>query len=350
MKKIDEAKKFIENEVLIPSLECEELSKSIKNKIISTKTWINKFSRIGDLYLYLNRFTLDKKNEMYESLKSVNLKTFEELVPEFNSKYTFFKNELTNASSFVIGNVYDSYDILIFAQKYDTRAGGMFVLGNNEAVIIKATLKGGMYQNEWLKKDESLKYFMKSINGIFKETYKENKAIIDNKNIPIYTFVRNTDKDDFIYKGIFIYKKHETKENKKWFILNKNENTLDEEIFSADDILESLNEEVNNSINNSTSEERQVRLKKQSKKPEKIYATTIVYKRNPDVIAEVLLRANGVCEECGQKAPFIRKKDNTPYLEVHHKKQLSEGGDDSIDNAIALCPNCHREKHFGLLN
>jgi len=45
---------------------------------------------------------------------------------------------------------------------------------------------------------------------------------------------------------------------------------------------------------------------------------------------------------------FIRKKDNTPYLEVHHKIQLAEGGEDSIENAIAVCPNCHRELHFGI--
>ncbi len=61
----------------------------------------------------------------------------------------------------------------------------------------------------------------------------------------------------------------------------------------------------------------------------------------------MLNRANGICEKCKQKAPFIRKKDNTPYLEVHHKQQLSEGGDDSVENAIAVCPNCHRELHFG---
>ena len=44
---------------------------------------------------------------------------------------------------------------------------------------------------------------------------------------------------------------------------------------------------------------------------------------------------------------FNRKKDNTPYLEVHHIIRLADDGDDSVENAIALCPNCHREAHFG---
>ncbi|WP_342542729.1 HNH endonuclease signature motif containing protein [Paenisporosarcina sp. FSL H8-0542] len=36
-----------------------------------------------------------------------------------------------------------------------------------------------------------------------------------------------------------------------------------------------------------------------------------------------------------------------PYLEVHHIKRLADNGEDSVENAIAVCPNCHRELHFG---
>jgi predicted HNH restriction endonuclease len=93
---------------------------------------------------------------------------------------------------------------------------------------------------------------------------------------------------------------------------------------------------------------RKNRLNKASKIPEKIQITSIGFKRNPDVVAEVLLRAKGVCEKCNKNAPFIRKKDNTPYLEVHHKIMLSDGGKDSVKNAIAICTNCHRELHFGV--
>ena len=40
--------------------------------------------------------------------------------------------------------------------------------------------------------------------------------------------------------------------------------------------------------------------------------------RHPDVVAEVLVRAQGSCERCHQPAPFLRRSDGTPYLEVHH--------------------------------
>ena len=84
-----------------------------------------------------------------------------------------------------------------------------------------------------------------------------------------------------------------------------------------------------------------------NKLPASVIVQTTVYRRNPDVVAEVLSRAAGVCERCEKPAPFLRAKDSTPYLEVHHKIRLSNGGEDTVKNAIAICPNCHRELHFG---
>ncbi|MEB2604822.1 HNH endonuclease [Burkholderia cenocepacia] len=74
---------------------------------------------------------------------------------------------------------------------------------------------------------------------------------------------------------------------------------------------------------------------------------TRVFERNPDVIAEALHLARGICQGCGNPAPFERKATGRPYLEVHHVVPLAEGGDDTVSNAIALCPNCHRERHYG---
>lgn len=93
--------------------------------------------------------------------------------------------------------------------------------------------------------------------------------------------------------------------------------------------------------------ERRSRLAKANPVATAITVKTTAYKRNPDVIAEVLERANGKCERCNKPAPFIRASDGTPYLEVHHKKALSDMGNDTVNNSIALCPNCHRELHFG---
>lgn len=96
-----------------------------------------------------------------------------------------------------------------------------------------------------------------------------------------------------------------------------------------------------------TAEKRRQRLAQAPKIPRRVTQTVYIYQRNPDVVAEALLRANGVCERCASKAPFLRRTDGTPYFEVHHQILLADGGEDTINNAIALCPNCHRRQHFG---
>ena len=115
------------------------------------------------------------------------------------------------------------------------------------------------------------------------------------------------------------------------------------------DHTESFNTAVWESLNDSSSS-RKARLNNAAKTPTKVPVLTYAFVRNPDVVAEVLVRANGKCERCNHDAPFKRKKDLQPYLEVHHVVQLSMGGEDTVDNAIALCPNCHRYLHFGVFS
>ena len=91
---------------------------------------------------------------------------------------------------------------------------------------------------------------------------------------------------------------------------------------------------------------RQARLETAPKIPERISTTSTSFRRNPDVVAEVLFRADGKCEGCLLPAPFARASDGMPYLEVHHRVMLAAGGEDTVVNAIALCPNCHRAAHY----
>jgi 5-methylcytosine-specific restriction endonuclease McrA len=93
--------------------------------------------------------------------------------------------------------------------------------------------------------------------------------------------------------------------------------------------------------------ERLERLKSAPRKPEKYIKTSYEFRRNQDVIDEVLYRASGICRGCKKPAPFRSIATREPYLEVHHIIQLANDGEDTIENAIALCPNCHRKAHFG---
>ncbi len=78
--------------------------------------------------------------------------------------------------------------------------------------------------------------------------------------------------------------------------------------------------------------------------PERVMRSTSSFKRDPSLRAWVEQKAGGLCELCGAPAPFSRA-DGTPYLEVHHPWRLADGGPDRFENAVALCPNCHRRLH-----
>jgi len=81
-----------------------------------------------------------------------------------------------------------------------------------------------------------------------------------------------------------------------------------------------------------------------NKNPQQTSATITRFIRDPAVKASVLEKAVGICEGCGSPAPFYDPAGK-PFLEVHHLKLLAEKGSDTIANAVALCPNCHRRCH-----
>lgn len=71
---------------------------------------------------------------------------------------------------------------------------------------------------------------------------------------------------------------------------------------------------------------------------------TKTHERDPYVSEYAKRRAQGICQLCGGPAPF-RDRKGEPFLETHHIEWLSRGGADTIDNTVALCPNCHRKMH-----
>ncbi len=68
------------------------------------------------------------------------------------------------------------------------------------------------------------------------------------------------------------------------------------------------------------------------------------YKRSFFITEYVKRKAKGFCDLCGKPAPF-KNKTGIPYLENHHIKWLSRHGADTIENCVALCPNCHKKMH-----
>jgi len=122
---------------------------------------------------------------------------------------------------------------------------------------------------------------------------------------------------------------------------------------SVKDIRDHFQLQVENSLKLSLNQRLQVVSGYENTMPKLKKVVTFSYIRNPHIVAQALFRAQGKCEKCGKNAPFRRHSDGTPYLEVHHKIPLSEQANrednlDTLENVLALCPNCHRKAHFGL--
>lgn len=81
------------------------------------------------------------------------------------------------------------------------------------------------------------------------------------------------------------------------------------------------------------------------KKPTFDKSGTAIYERDSSQVVAVKLRANGVCEWCKQPG-FETPRGR--YLEAHHVIPLNCDGDDKAWNMVGICPNCHREAHYGI--
>lgn len=89
------------------------------------------------------------------------------------------------------------------------------------------------------------------------------------------------------------------------------------------------------------------RAKKAAGKPMQKLVARNDFVRNPYVVAAAILRSEGTCDMPGCSCALFEKDDGTSYLEVHHIVPLAEDGDDTLTNAAAICPHCHRKLHYG---
>jgi 5-methylcytosine-specific restriction protein A len=94
----------------------------------------------------------------------------------------------------------------------------------------------------------------------------------------------------------------------------------------------------------SADELRRLALLGGKQRPGSRTANSTQYERNQAVVEYTRKAAEGHCDLCRQPAPFSTRSG--PYLECHHLHPLAEDGSDTIDNAVALCPNCHRKMHL----
>lgn len=229
-------------------------------------------------------------------------------------------------------------------------SGGMRKSNKNNVLVIISDHTKGLYDDKYYGNE--LHYTGMGLEGDQELNYRQNKTLAEsNKNgVDVHLFEVFKAKE-YIYRGMVKLCKEPYQEIQ----LDKNNNERTVWIFpliiiDSEDIIDSSVYDIcyENKIKEikKMSRKNLERLVKEKNNVKTSYRTikTTTYIRDPYIAEYAKLRADGFCQLCEEKAPFYTK-NNKPYLEAHHLKWLSKGGIDTIDNVVALCPNCHRKMH-----
>lgn len=79
--------------------------------------------------------------------------------------------------------------------------------------------------------------------------------------------------------------------------------------------------------------------------PDRALSSGYTVKRDEKVRAYVVERSEGRCEHCNKEG--FPMANGRRYVEAHHIIALANQGCDTVDNVIGLCPDHHREAHYG---
>jgi predicted HNH restriction endonuclease len=240
-------------------------------------------------------------------------------------------------NSLPLGTTINADDIASLSRQ--NRVKGIHPITHSDfrGVVILCTIGGENYANEWLNDEHTkLKYYLEGRTdqktGVrtFNPSITSNSSIINSKDRhPLLVFIRNKKGELFSFAGRYIYERmvKDTREG-YYFVLNKEAvNNPDAEL--DDDI--------------SSTEEGKKLIKQH-----------YLRERDPSIIKRAIQKAKlakgkVVCEICDFDFGKRYGERGRDFVEGHHKKPLSElgdeGGQTSVEDIALVCANCHRMIH-----
>jgi 5-methylcytosine-specific restriction enzyme A len=221
----------------------------------------------------------------------------------------------------------------------------------NSLVIVSDHLKG-IYEDRWV--NDILHYTGMGLTGNQSLFHAQNKTLQESLKSGIGVFLFEVfDTGKYIFQGRVIlsgqpYKETQPdiKENKRdvWVFPLKLEGqatpgAIPEEIFQKKVKLREKQ------VRKLSDEELHNKIVSASRKSGMRQTISTQYERSQYVVEYAKRRANGKCQLCENPAPFFYE-NGEPFLEIHHIEWFAKGGEDTLDNTVALCPNCHRKLHI----
>lgn len=232
-----------------------------------------------------------------------------------------------------------------------SNAGGMRRSKETNTLVLISDHTKTFYNDRW--EEDELLYTGMGLSGNQSLDYMQNKTLFNSNENRVDVHLFEVNKPTvYTYIGKVILSRKPFQEEqvdingnrrKVWIFPLKLEGSTETYIPEKDFL--KRQEETERKLRNLDSNLVEQKAKTAKEKPKLRSTISRNYERDPYVAEYSKRRANGYCQLCSNKAPFLNK-DGSPFLEIHHIKWLSEGGKDSIDNTVALCPNCHRKMHI----
>lgn len=254
---------------------------------------------------------------------------YEELIAYLENHYSEEKDHTTHVSDLVIGKRYSSFTLMAF---FGGSYQSSYAFGNDsgeEMLLVKASFARDM-GNEWDGGD----FIYSPMRRGASPSENFSKYVTERK---ILLFVEREKKRGYRFEGCCQYIKTLNDGRVRLRLIDDGRAFVPGEngdFYPIDD-----NPLLKEQYDQAMEEARHKGLDIPERR-----APSAQLGRDRNVILYSKLAAKGICDLCGNPAPF-KTKDGAPYLECHHIRYIRYGGADNIYNVVGLCPNCHRKVH-----
>lgn len=330
-----------------------EKYKHLKLKVVREYYYLKSIKYTGNMYEYYLKYKngTHKHAKDFEFLADYGIISNEKMADYLKENYYDELNNFCTIDDFVIGNIYSNNEIAN-AFKCSNMGGMRRSIATNSLVLI-AKHVNPLYDDQWTE-DGLLNYTGMGTVGDQSVSFGQNKTLATAKqnNIKVYLFESYKENEYYFFGevelcgSIFTAKELDADGNLR--------NVLKFPLRRIDDSNKTIIniEDIENSEKEKAKIVRKLSQEAIKEKVKNIKSNVVtkevktVYRERNQFIAEYTKnRANGICDLCGEPAPFF-DKNGKPYLESHHVITLANGGPDVIYNTVAICPNCHRRIHI----
>ena len=230
--------------------------------------------------------------------------------------------------------------------------GGMRKSNTYNCLVLISDHTKGLYEDKWY--GDVLHYTGMGKTGDQVLTGNQNNTLYNSRTngVEVHLF-EGLDPGEYTYRGVVSlagdpYQENQPDENghmRKVWMFPLRTITAGASTISAEEFTITQDRKRQQAENMSFEALKRAAKANSTDKPGTRTISSVERVRDPYVSEFTKRIADGKCQLCGEKAPFLDRKGR-PYLETHHVVWLSEGGADSINNTVALCPNCHRKMHI----